>query len=117
MTSPGSTYGTCPSPRWTTISPISDREILRRTAISAADGSPSISLIATTALPGIGADGHRTGVAARRERQRELGRPLAGDRDLGQRAFEPARLTDERHDLTDPEPERHQRNPSSRPRA
>ena len=43
--------------------------------------------------------------------------PSPGDRDLGQRAFESARLTDERHDLTDAEPERHQRNPSLRPRA
>ena len=35
----------------------------------------------------------------------------------GVRAFESAGLADERHDLADPEPERHQRNPSSRPRA
>ena len=60
---------------------------------------------------------HRAGIAPGRERQRELGCSLAGHRDLGQRAFEPAGLADERHDLTDPEPERHQRNPSSRPRA
>ncbi len=49
--------------------------------------------------------------------KRELGCSLAGHRDLGLRAFESAGLADERHDLADPEPERHQRNPSSRPRA
>ena len=43
--------------------------------------------------------------------------PSPDDRDLGLRALEPAGLADERHDLADPEPERHQRNPSSRPRA
>ena len=72
MMSPGSTYGTCPSPRWTTIRPISAREIRRRMAISAADGSPSINLIATTALPGVGADD-----APRRRRLRSRARARA----------------------------------------
>ena len=119
MMSPGSTYGTCPSPRWTTISrhlrprdPAQDGDLGgRRLAVDQPDrddGVPAGRSRRSTA----------PGVAPGRERQRELGRSARRTTEIwGSAPSNPRVSRTSADDLADPEPERHQRNPSSRPRA
>ena len=86
-------------------------------AISAAVGSPSINLIATTACPGSEPTMTAPASPPVESASASSDAPSPDTEIWGCAPSNPRVSRTSADDLTDPEPERHQRNPSSRPRA
>ena len=108
-TSPGSTYGTrpaaaAPAPR---ARGVPARESRRRTAVSAADGSPSTSRIATAAPNGSPSTETAPGSPPAASAAASSRAPAPETAIRAVEPFEPACLADEPDHLADPDPERH----------